>query len=353
MKRNIKFFMALVIFAGLLVGMVGTGSRASAHVLADTLPVTKTPSSSHFDFSGNLKSSDGTGTDLSLQLNGTGATSGSDIQEDETVNLQLPPLLGGGSTSNEPITVTTSVILTGGKAYIKYSGLGAGSDNQWYETDLSGTTGLLGTSMIGSMMGGPSNMAGLDPAYSDAYKVTTLGKQTVEGAPTTEYRVDVDLQKLLSALSPSSPPSSLAGLDYQFYILMWIGDNDQYVHKLTETLNANYKSGGTQSNTSLNLTLTFRDFDTPITISAPANALPLDSSALGSLSGGGISGIGTIGGMPTSAGGALGMPGMTGVGMPKTGGHTPGELPILPISLALAAMLSLVGGFALRRAASR
>lgn len=342
-KGGMKIWLVLLMVVGMLLGMAGS---AAAKVLSAPLPPTKTPSSARFDISGFLKSS-GSGADVNAQFSGGGAISGQDLQEDVTISIDAPNTGGAGAVG--PFTSTTSIIVANGKSYFKISGLGAG-DDKWYEIDtgLSGGTGGLGTSI--------TSTTGLDPAFSDAYTVTQVGKEDVGGAPTTKYRIDVDYQKLIAASGLSSTVGDTsAANDFKYAIFVWIGDNDMYLHKMTLMANGTTTSGGTSITLALELTITFRDFDTPITITAPPNAEKLDISSLGDSSTASLFGGGSLVGMPSgvATGVEMGMPRMGAgmAGMPKTGRGKGEQWPFAP--LAVLALLLLSTGAVARRVGVR
>lgn len=338
-KGGMKVWLVLFMVVGMLLGMVGS---AAAKVPSAPLPPTKTPGSARFDISGFLKSSGG-GADVNAQFSGGGAISGQDVQEDVTISIDAPSTGGAGAVG--PFTSTTSIIVAKGKSYFKMSGLGSG-DDKWYEVDtgLGGSTGGIGTSI--------TSTTGLDPALSDAYTVTHVGKEAVNGAPTTKYRIDVDFQKLAAASGLSSTSGgTTAADDFKYAIFVWVGDNDMYLHKMTLMANGTSTSGGTSIALALELTITFRDFDTPITITAPPNAEKLDISSLGGSSTGSLFSGGSLMGMPSgvTAGVEMGMPKMGAgmAGMPKTGRGNGEQWPLAPLA-ALSLLLLSTGAVARR-----
>lgn len=342
-KTRLRIWMVLFMVAGLVLAMA---QSAAANALSMPLPPTKAPNSARFDLSGFVKSSDGKGMDLNAQLSGSGAISGQDLQTDVSVSFDLPKTPGTPPILSGPISVTTSIIVANGKSYIKLSGLGSEED-KWYETDtdLSSSAGMLG---------GASGATGLDPSLDGAYTVTQVGKENVGGAPTTKYRIDVDYQKLasMSGLAPMPGGVDVAS-DLKYVLFIWVGDNDMYLHKVMLTAGGTTTVSDVTTKLDMEINLTFRDFDTPITITAPPNAEKLDISALGAGAGLPLPAGGMLG-MPVSvnAGIEMGMPrtGDNMAGMPRTGRNNGEGVPFVPIAVAVFGLFCVVVGGAARRA---
>ena len=300
MRTRIKAWgLALALALGLAVGIVqGAAARPLA---ADPLPPYKEPTSARFDISGSISSGD-----EQIQITGTGALSGKDLQEDVTV-------MAPGMTQ----TVTSSIIELGTKIYIKTSGTGSQEDNTWYVLDTNDLTG--GQTTVPGMMGG--SLTGPDPQYAAAFTSQQIGKETITGAATTEYQVDVDLQKLLTLMGTPPDPQTAATLqNTTLRMYLWIGDADTYLHRLSLMAQSKIPVSDTESTgVALALTITYRDIDTQITIVAPPDAVPLPVAGPG--------GAGSLfpGGLPT------GMPGLL-PGMPGTLPGMPGVLPGMPVT---------------------
>jgi hypothetical protein len=292
--------LSLVIALGLALG----GARA---VLAapgvDHLPEVKTPSSGKFVLSGSI-SSDG----QTIPISGSGAFSGNDAMVDLT--LTAPE----GATSG-PDKIMLSAIALDNKLYFKISGLGA--DDEWYVADLDD----LMAGMPGSVVGMPGSMTDLDPMLHAAISSKEVGKEVINGAATTKYQLDVDLEKLATAAG--APPEELG--NSSLTMLLWVGDTDMYVHQFSIMLNAESTSGDITISLMMDLTMTFSDFDVPVTITAPPNAEPIDLGA------------GPIVSMPTT----------TSAGMPKTGAGSDNTMLLVLLALSMSLVLS---GVAVRRA---
>jgi hypothetical protein len=283
----------------------------------------------------------------SLRIAGNGAVSDNNMQLDMTITMEIPENAGAPPDPNDPTAIKISMVLLDGKLYYKLPGL-TGED-QWVVTDASDLT-------TGDLTGGMTGMSGLDPRYAGAFTVTQEGKESLNGSPTTKYRIDVDYEKLLSAINAGSgtpvAPGSMSDITYVMYL--WVGDNDMYVHQMNTSLDGTVPVGDATLLVQFNFTMTFRDFDQPVTITAPANAQELDLSSLG-INPGALP-VGALPGMPGSvaAGLGMGMPAMgTGMaGMPRTGSPS-GSLPIGGLTvIALGLLCLLLGGLA-RRASVR
>lgn len=300
------------------LGLALSGARsAAASSTVDHLPQTKTPGSGKFIMSGSISSMGQT-----IPISGSGAFSGHDAMLD--ITLTAPE----GATSG-PDEIRLGVIVLDDKLYFKTSGLGGETDDQWYVTDLSAAT----TGMPGSVVGMPGSLTDLDPMLHAAISSKEIGKEAINGTPTTKYQLDVDLEQLLIASG-----SSTEGLgNSTLTIFLWVGDKDMYVHQFSIIMDVESDSSELGSVT-LELTITFSDFDMPVTITAPADAEPIDLGLSPTI----------MGGMPGSTGGPImGMPG-TSAGMPRSGsGAGDNTLPLALLALGMGLVLS---GVAVRRA---
>jgi len=291
----------LVIALGLALG----GARA---VLAapgvDHLPKAKAPSSGKFVLSGSISSEDQT-----IPINGSGAFSGNDAMIDLT--LTAPE----GATTG-PDKIMLSAIALDNKLYFKISGLGA--DDEWYVADLD----ELMAGMPGSVVGMPGSLTDIDPMLHAAISSKEVGKEDLNGVSTTKYQLDVDLEKLATAVG--APPGELG--NSSLTMLLWVGDTDMYVHQFNIMLTSETVSGDITFSLSVDLTVTFSDFDVPVTITAPPDAQPIDLGA------------GPIVSMPTT----------TSAGMPRAGSGTDNTMMIVLLAVSMGLVLS---GVAVRKAA--
>jgi hypothetical protein len=143
----------------------------------------------------------------------------------------------------------------------------------------------------------------------------------------------------------TGPEAAQLTEDLSMVMHMWVGDADQYLHKMLLLMEGRI-AVDEQAPVPLKfeITMTFRDFDTAITITAPPDAEPLDANS--SLAGlfPGITGGVAMPGMPTGSSGTA--PAVPVPGMPRTGGPA-GSL-ALPVLLG-AGLLFLGAGALLRR----
>lgn len=353
MRKNTRLWLVLFMVMGMVLGSVGAASAQT-----NPLPATKQPGSGRFDISGFFKiGASDTNAGETFQLNATisggGSFSGQNMQLDMTMDLESSGFGGDEALAGAPTSVTISMVLVDGRLYFKMPS--TTGEEQWYVTDAgpAGGGGLLG-GMAGGM-GGAGGITGLDPSYADAFTVTEEGKETLNGAPTTRYRIDVDYEKLLAAMGSTTgvalPPDTSSETTYVMH--MWVGDNDQYLHKMHMVLDSTSTISDTTLNMVYDLTMTFRDFDQPITITAPPNAEELDLSSQGldpSVIAGGVLGMpGTV-----ATGMGMGMPTIgTGMaGMPRTGAPHAG-LPFEAMLVVAFGLLCLVLGGVARLAHAR
>ena len=318
-SRKLTLF-ALLLFCMALA--LGAARSIAAAPFSDHLPQTKNPASARFDLTGSLSTSGGT-----IPMSGQGAVSGGDFMID--VELQAPAGASG------PDKLTFNVVAVGSKFYFKTTGLSDETDDKWYVIDGPGTG-----------VGGVGVLAGLDMAVlHDAITITGTTKETVNGAPTTRYNMDVNPDALRAA-----GPDVEKGvtLETTLTMTMWVGDTDMYVHKLAVASESVATVGETTSFARVEVTVTFKDFDTPITIAPPADAEPLDvESALADMPLGDLLG-GLPGAIPSVP---VDQPGEMPTGMPTTGSNTP--LSPWPLALLGLGAATLACGVALRRRTTR
>ena len=351
MRKNTRLWLVLFMVLGMSLSLGGVASAQT-----NPFPATKQPSSGRFDISGSFKMTTsggglGQNLDANATITGGGAFSGQNMQLDMTMNMDAPQSPGSPAGTGAPTSITMSMILLDGKLYYKISGLT--EDDRWIVTD-AGDMGAGG--MMGGMGGGVAGMTGLDPRYADAFTVTQEGKETLNGAPTTRYRIDVDYEKLLAAMGSEMgttlPEDTSSEMTYVMHI--WIGDNDMYLHKMHMLLDSSTTVSDMTLRMVMDLTMAFRDFDQPVTITAPPNAEELDLSSLG-INPGALP-VGAVPGMPGAVAGGVGM-GMPAIGtgmagMPRTGSPS-GTFPIEVLALAALGLLCLALGGVVRRIAPR
>jgi hypothetical protein len=324
------------------------------------LPQIKQPSSERFDIAGTIASSN-SGVAQST-ISGNGAISGNNVEATITVESGAMQ----GQTGISP-TLSLSLAVVDGKAYIKISGLAAaGIEDKWYvfNAPQGANAGTIGSG---------KGIVPANPALAQAYTVTEVGKETLNGAPTTKYQIDVDVNKLIAAIAaqagqgatpPTTLPPSLPKTQITEQDFVWIGDNDRYLYKLAETINVKVTGSSSSQipNTTIteDITIQFHDFDQPVTITAPPNAEPLDLSGLGSSSSSMLqgaansflsnplsAGLGNVMGMPSgvSAPAPVATPPVV-VGMPTTG-NSGSAVVLWP--LAVLGLVCVAAGALIRR----
>jgi hypothetical protein len=312
-SRRWTWALAFIVALGLaLSGARGVAARSTV----DHLPQTKSPSSGKFVLSGSISSEGQT-----VPISGSGAFSGNNAMLDLT--LTAPE----GATSG-PDKIMLGVIALDDKLYFKISGLGGETDDQWYVTDLNTAT----TGMPGAVVGMPGSLTDIDPMLHAAISSKQVGKEPIHGVPTTKYQLDVDIEQLVTATGGSTEGLDNAALT----MFLWIGDSDMYVHQFSMMVEAQSSSGDITASIMMDLTVTFSDLDKPISITAPADAEPLDLGPLLS------------GGMPEIGRPIMGMPGSS-AGMPRSGASA-GDNGMPLALLALGTGLVLMG-IATRKAA--
>jgi hypothetical protein len=322
MRSRIRsWVMAAFLVMGLSVGLVHGAAAQTGQPPDLGLPPIKQPSSARFDIKGNI-----TLGDQAITLSGNGSQAGTSVQLD--MDLSIPGV---------PAT-TLHLIETAQRLYTRM-----GDDPQWQYVDLTqGMSGMPG--MLPGMTGGAGGLLmGINPAdlaqiLQDAVHVQQVGKETLGGAPTTKYQIDIDLAKVVNGVNPGQPPDPqtqqiLASAKYMMFL--WVGDNDQYVHQVQIVLTLQIPDANNVPQTlGSDLMLTLRDFDTPITITEPTNAVPLDTGT------GGVA-MPIIEPPPVVAPPpVIAPPPNPEPGMPRTG--APAGLP-LPLFLVLGLGLALLG----------
>jgi len=241
---------ALALVGALLIG----GAHPAAAQSVPGLPTIKQPTSARFDLNGTVAVSGQT-----LTISGTGATAGSDSRVDLSIGTPA------GSS-------TTSVITKDGKVYSK------SGDGSWQVIDIAGVSGMTGIPGLGSLPGAGSLGSGGMPdlaAIGSALHIGPAMPDTVNGSATSRYDADVDVPKLLTAAGQPAPDPQTAAIyqSIQMKISFWVGTSDQYLHKLTLVLTANVPDKTQPISLSLTYNMTFHDFNTVVTITAPPNAV--------------------------------------------------------------------------------
>ena len=258
MRKNQAYLpiLAAMLAFGLLVGWAPGAAAQPGPNLG--LPTIKPPPSSRFDMRGTIGSA-----------GQTVAISGSGMQAGTAVQLALHV-----TTPSSPVPVDLQLIVVDQKLYLR-----SGENTPWQVQDLNPGTG----GMPGGMAGMPG-LTGLTPAdlmqlLAGAIKVQQVGKEPIGGTPTTKDQVDIDLTKLLGNLvmDPQAYGSLAAS---KLMMLLWVGDADQYLYQLQLLANIQGTDASNQTQTvTADFTITFHDFGAAITITAPANAVPLNAGS--------------------------------------------------------------------------
>jgi hypothetical protein len=333
---NRRWTTALMALVLALVSVLGAAGSASAQGQSK-LPQIKNPQSARFDITGRLVVAGET-----LTISGGGSLSGTNFEE--SITYTVPPSM---AQPGAPTSITTRIMLVDGKMYIEIPDTMGTGQAKWYVVDVPMTAGQPG-------------MATSNPQLEEALTVTQEGAEDVHGAATTRYRIDVDVAKMQAAMGQTG--ASLQAATMTMY--MWVGNADQYLHRFSMNMVIALPSEVQGLNLTLDMQMDFRDFDQPVTITAPAGAEPLNMPGLGTspmpvAPGAGMAGdllgaplgiflnAGVSGppvGMPPTVEGVPAAP----VGMPRTGAG--GD--ILPGVLLALAFASAIGGAVLRRSAS-
>ena len=133
---------------------------------------------------------------------------------------------------------------------------------RWEYTEGAGTGGF-----------NAARLAPYDPATIRAAgrNFTRIGPETIAGTPTTHWRADADLVRLIGAL-PGAGPGGLDGSNAKMDL--WIGDADGRLRQLVvDAQGATTTASTTPGPFRLNLTLNFSNFDEPVPIIAPLGAV--------------------------------------------------------------------------------
>ncbi|HUS14559.1 MAG TPA: hypothetical protein VM536_06015 [Chloroflexia bacterium] len=312
---RLRWILALALVAGALAATVQPAAAQTG------FPAFKQPSSAHFDIAGIISIF---GSDVAFR--GGGSLSGADAETSITI---------AGAAGSTPVTV--QLIQVGGKTYLN-------SGSGWQVMDTAQAAGQMTPGLPGMNTMSPADALRLINAASN---VRSLGPATVGNTATTQYQADIDVAKLLSMMGPADPSTEAVLKNAGMSLFLWIGDADQYLHQerivLTLKMPADPAAGTPELNLSEDLTITFRDFDTAITITAPPNATPITPG--GSV----LPPIPSPGGAGTSAPPSMPSEGL-GPGMPRTGGSggSGDSGPLAAFGLALACLLAGIG---LRRTA--
>jgi WD40 repeat protein len=242
----------------------------------------KEPTSAGFDLSGSAGIRGGK---EQYMFSATGALAGGRLEEKITQDVP-----SGQTPSGGPGVRVLDVVLADPKGYLKVSGDYTGADNKWYEVDL--TEGWGGRHTLPGLLA--KNFTGPNPAYAAALQTTKIGRENINGVATIKYSLDVDIQKLheLRGMPTTAWQGAFAeeeAASNKLTLYLWIGESDRYIHQeqLTLEAEASYTSSSEGSfgtkvplgTLDLTTTITYRDFDVPVTITLPPDATPFSLDA--------------------------------------------------------------------------
>jgi hypothetical protein len=274
----------------------------------------------------DVKSASFTG-DMSLKVSGdpskmTDPTTKAMLSQGVSLHLE-------GKSQNQPVaadmkislglagqTIELSLLSQGTKSWVEYQG-------KWYVMDAKSAKSLSTQAQTGAAPTEQLKSLGLNPSdWGTSY--TLVGTEDVAGAKVYHVKATADPQKLADALMKAAQDPSLAkklggtsqlkqleqalsqnkqqaqqlkkslknvSVDY------WIGVDDMLIHKAS--FNAALDTAGQKGMSGVNgmtmaMDLTMADFNQPVTVTPPANALPLKSllnQMFGGLTTGGASGL--------------------------------------------------------------
>ncbi|HVB22833.1 MAG TPA: hypothetical protein VNG51_12890 [Ktedonobacteraceae bacterium] len=288
MKIQKKFFLAcmpLVLLALLISACSSTGSSGSSsnltvlQVLQNSAKAMQQLKSSHIDFSltGSVQSS-GTATP-------TSSTSPS------SVNFSVKGSGDEALPNQESLHITTAQgtnlaeIVLGNKVYIQ------NTKGQWYVLDKSSLQGITGNPFSGIDV---SNMNDI-LALAQHAQITDHGDQNLNGQSLRHITIALDKQGLQQLLTQNGQLASVIGQQAVNAIIngtqgfnstldIWIDETHFYVHRTELKLNVNANlsvaTATTGGNVPANVSTTIDSivdlskFNEPVTITAPANAIP-------------------------------------------------------------------------------
>ena len=279
----------------LVVSACGGTTTSVTQLLQNTVSATKQLKTVHVDMKMaatvgvtglTSTSSNGSTTPTSFTFNITG--SGDEVMPDKS---SMKVSLGGLSGANYSV----ATIVIGNKLYIQ------NAKGQWYVLDKSKLAGSNGSTNPFSTISVPDLNKLLDIAQKNA-KITDHGDENLNGQSLRHITVVLDktgFQKLIAAYGQIS---GLTGTnqqmlnqlmnntkDFNATLDFWIDESTSYVHRVEMKLNFNLDLKGlvtpttttTNNNAGVSLkldtTIDLSKFNEPVTINAPANAIPTDN----------------------------------------------------------------------------
>lgn len=238
-ERNPRWRICFGLF-GLVAVAILSGSPVGAARLLDDPPTIAPFKTAHVRIEGTVSAQ---GQELPLQGDG-------DIDAARGASHLTIGLLGAAFES----------IVVDGRTYTRNQASG-----RWEYTEGAQTGGF-----------NPAQLAPYDPATIRAAgrNFTRVGAEPIEGTPTTHWRADADLARLVGLPPGAGGGAGLAGATATMDL--WIGDADSHLRRLTLDSQGTASGAGTATPGPfrLALTLTFSNFDQPVPIIAPPGAVP-------------------------------------------------------------------------------
>ena len=232
--RNYRFS-TLSLFL-LLLCAIGVAGESAARPLDEAPPITPF-STAHVRIAGTVSAQ---GQELPVQGDG-------DIDATRGASHLTVGLLGAAFET----------IVVDGRTYSRNQATG-----RWEYTEGAGAGGF-----------NAARLAPYDPATIRAAgrNFTRIGTESIDGTPTTHWRADVDLVRLIGAL----PGAGSGGLDGSNAKMdLWLGDADGRLRQLVvDAQGATTTASTTPGPFRLNLALNFSNFDQPVPIIAPPGAV--------------------------------------------------------------------------------
>jgi hypothetical protein len=220
-----------------------------------------------------------------IRINGNGVIDGTS----GIANFDLGSAFqGSGLPAGSSVT---EIYLKQGADYVIYMQLGAlaaqiPGGKQWMKLDLSKLGKSAGLDMNQVMSGSQLQPADiLSMLKTEGATIRTIGTETLAGAPTTHYRVTIDMAKALAAKGLSSP--MLAGLAAQMPTIpedVWIGSDG-----LVRRVSLSYAFNEHGKSLRIAMSMDIYDYGVDLTIAAPPSDEVYDATQLAQ------QGLGTFG----------------------------------------------------------
>jgi hypothetical protein len=159
-----------------------------------------------------------------------------------------------------------------------------GGGKAWIKMDLSelmeqyGKNGGGGQDLFGAAGQSPADALEL---LKKVASVTEVGTETIDGDATTHYHATVDIAEALESMGGNVPADALAaiknsGLSTDVPVDVWVGKDDGYVHRLRIT----YDAAASGESVKGDMTMTFSDWGTDVSIDVPGDDEVFDATQL-------------------------------------------------------------------------